>query len=136
MSLCHVCLGKKRHLSKLFLTPTELWRTSATYRFAEKDVNFSHSHAEVKLNLILQVNLCRKLLFLHQLLNPQYDDRLFIEFQVQYMKIPSSTMERTGRHGILIFSCLLFVLFEKIENLIKKTNPDILHQIAKSRNPD
>jgi hypothetical protein len=41
-----------------------------------------------------------------------------------------------GRHGILIFSCLLFVLFEKIDILIEKTNPDILHQIAKSRNPD
>ena len=39
-------------------------------------------------------------------------------------------------HGILIFSCLLFVLFEKIEILIEKTKPDILHQIAKSRNPD
>jgi hypothetical protein len=39
-----------------------------------------------------------------------------------------------GRHGILIFSCLLFVPFEKIENLIKKRHPDILHQIAKSRN--
>ena len=41
-----------------------------------------------------------------------------------------------GRHGILIFSCLLFVPFEKIENLIKKRNPDILHQIAKSWNSD
>jgi hypothetical protein len=41
-----------------------------------------------------------------------------------------------GGHGILIFSCLLFVLFEKFEILIEKTNPDILHQIAKSRNPD
>ena len=40
------------------------------------------------------------------------------------------------RHGNLIFSCLLFVLFEKIEILIEKTKPDILHQIAKSRNPD
>ena len=27
--------------------------------------------------------------------NPQYDDRLFIELQVQYMKIPSSNMGRT-----------------------------------------
>ena len=36
---------------------------------------------------------------------------------------------KSGRHGILIFSCLLFVLFEK-------TKPDILHQISKSRNPD
>jgi hypothetical protein len=41
-----------------------------------------------------------------------------------------------GRHGNLIFSCLLFVLFEKIEILKEKTKPDILQQIAKSRNPD
>ena len=27
--------------------------------------------------------------------NPQYDDRLFIELQVQYMKIPSSNLGRT-----------------------------------------
>ena len=27
--------------------------------------------------------------------NPQYDDRLFIELQVQYMKIPSSNLWRT-----------------------------------------
>ena len=27
--------------------------------------------------------------------NPQYDDRLFIEFHVQYMKIPSSNLGRT-----------------------------------------
>ena len=27
--------------------------------------------------------------------NPQYDDRLFIELQVQYMKIPSSSLGRT-----------------------------------------
>jgi hypothetical protein len=27
--------------------------------------------------------------------NPQYDDRLFIELQVQYMKIPSSILGRT-----------------------------------------
>ena len=27
--------------------------------------------------------------------NPQYDDRLFIELQVQSMKIPSSNLERT-----------------------------------------
>ena len=39
----------------------------------------------------LQVNLCQKLLFLHQ----QYDVRLFIELQVQDMKIPSSNLGRT-----------------------------------------
>ena len=27
--------------------------------------------------------------------NPQYDDRLFIELQVHYMKIPSSNLGRT-----------------------------------------
>ena len=27
--------------------------------------------------------------------NPKYDDRLFIELQVQYMKIPSSNLGRT-----------------------------------------
>ena len=27
--------------------------------------------------------------------NPQYDDRLFIELSVQYMKIPSSNLGRT-----------------------------------------
>ena len=27
--------------------------------------------------------------------NPQYDDRLFIELQVKYMKIPSSNLGRT-----------------------------------------
>ena len=27
--------------------------------------------------------------------NPQYDNRLFIEFKVQYMKIPSSNLGRT-----------------------------------------
>jgi hypothetical protein len=27
--------------------------------------------------------------------NPQYDDRLYIELQVQYMKIPSSNLGRT-----------------------------------------
>ena len=43
---------------------------------------------------VIQVNLCKKLLFLHQL-TPKYDDRLFIELQVQYMKIPSSNLGRT-----------------------------------------
>ena len=38
----------------------------------------------------LQVNLCQKLLFLHQLTH-----RLFIELQVQYMKMQSSNLGRT-----------------------------------------
>ena len=40
--------------------------------------------------------------------NPQYDDRLFIELRVQYMKIPSSEHgENVGRtckqHDLLMF---------------------------------
>ena len=30
------------------------------------------------------------------LTNPQYDDRLFIELQAQYMKIPTSNLRRTS----------------------------------------
>ena len=37
--------------------------------------------------------------FLHQLHNPQYDRRLFIELQVQYMKIASS------EHVVYIANC-------------------------------
>ena len=43
----------------------------------------------------VQVNLCQKLLFLHQLTSNTYDGKLFIELQVQYMKIPSSNLGRT-----------------------------------------
>ena len=57
---------------------------------------------------ILQVNLCQKLSFLHQLTNPQYDDRLFIELRVQYMKIPSSNLGRT------CFAQKLFLTFRTI----------------------
>ena len=39
----------------------------------------------------VQVNLCQKLLST----NPKYDYRLFIELQFQYMKIPSSNLERS-----------------------------------------
>ena len=38
----------------------------------------------------VQVNLCQKLLFLHQLTHNTYDNLLLIELQVQYVKIPSS----------------------------------------------
>ena len=42
--------------------------------------------------------------------NPQYDNRLFIELQVQYMKIPSSTMGRTCcvQKLFLTFRTILF----------------------------
>ena len=50
------------------------------YQFFTKDKNRKQ---------YIQVNLCQKHLFLHQLLNPQYEKRLFIESRVQYMKIAS-----------------------------------------------
>ena len=37
--------------------------------------------------------------------NPQYDDRLVIEFQVQYMKIPSSNLGRTSTQHVLPMYC-------------------------------
>ena len=40
--------------------------------------------------------------------NPQYDDRLFIELQVQYMKIPSSNLRRSS------FVQKLFLTFRTI----------------------
>ena len=41
---------------------------------------------------LVQVNLCKKLLFLHQLTQ---NVTTVIELQVQYMKIPSSNLGRT-----------------------------------------
>ena len=52
--------------------------------------------------VVLQVNLCQKLLFFAST-NPQYDNRLVIELQVQYMKIPSWNM------GIKNMLCLEIV---------------------------
>ena len=38
-------------------------------------------------------------------INPQYDDRLFIELQDQYMKIPSSNLGRTCCVQKLLLTC-------------------------------
>ena len=52
--------------------------------------------------------------------NPQYDDRLFIELQVQYMKIPSSSLGRT--------CCVqkLFLTFRTIYDCIRHVLPHVL----------
>ena len=42
--------------------------------------------------------------------NPQYDDRLFIELQVQYMKIPSSNLGRTCCVQKLFLTVITFFL--------------------------
>ena len=52
-----------------------------------------------KIALNVRNNFCTVKSFSEALIfastNPQYDDRLFIELQVQYIKIPSSNLERT-----------------------------------------
>ena len=45
------------------------------------------------INLRTDKSLSEALIFAST--NPQYDDRLFIQLQVQYMKIPSSNLRRT-----------------------------------------
>ena len=52
--------------------------------------NFSNKRSKKFAYLILQVNLCQKLLFLHQLTHNMMTDCSFIELQDQYMKIPCS----------------------------------------------
>ena len=50
--------------------------------------NFSNAlmiHSDQKQQKYVQINLC-----IFASTNPQYDDRLFIELQVQCMEIPSS----------------------------------------------
>ena len=78
-------------------------------QFSLRTQNSSFNSPDIERNLFrnLQVNLCQKLLFLHQLTH-KYDDRFFIELQVQYMKIPSSSLGRT--------CCVqkLFLTFRKI----------------------
>ena len=49
--------------------------------------------ALVKTELFTGKSLSEALIFASS--NPQYEDRLFIELQVQYMKIPSSLLGRT-----------------------------------------
>ena len=58
-------------------------------------MNNAHRHAKC-FNLVISSagkSLSEALIF--ALTNPQYDDRLFIELQVQCMKIPSSNQGRT-----------------------------------------
>ena len=61
------------------------------------DEDDSNSQARKRKIAILKVStgksLSEALIFAST--NPQYDDRLFIELQVQYMKIPSSKLGRT-----------------------------------------
>ena len=57
-----------------------------------KDSNFGGKYLSCK-SLGTGKYLSEALIFAST--NPQYDDRLFIELQVQYMKIPSSNLGRT-----------------------------------------
>ena len=78
-------------------------------RFCPYDLSCTRRHCHVfrslsvsalnktKNRFFVQVNFCQKLLFLHQL-----TQNMFIELQVQYMKIPSSNLGR---------SCCVLTLF-------------------------
>ena len=55
-------------------------------------------HSGAKLNAFCKVSITGKSLseaLIFASTNSQYDDRLFIELQVQFMKIPSSNLGRT-----------------------------------------
>ena len=96
-------LTKFRCLQKLFSLKLDEQNTKFFPTARKSEVSVS------ELISLLQVNLCHKLLLLHQL-NPQYDDRLFIELQIQYMKIPSSNLAR-GEHNCVQ---ILFLTFRTI----------------------
>ena len=51
--------------------------------------------------------------------NPQYDDRLFIETQVQYMKIPSS------EHGVTFRTIYVHNMFSPCSAKIKASDKDL-----------
>ena len=51
--------------------------------------------------------------------NPQYDDRLFMELQVQYMKIPSSNLGRT---------CCVQKLFLTFRTIFDNMFPQVLQK--------
>ena len=43
--------------------------------------------------------------------NPQYDKRLFIELQIQYMKIASSECQKTNKKQFVYTSCSELAIF-------------------------
>ena len=52
--------------------------------------------------------------------NPRYDDRLFIELQVQYMKIPSSEHGENMLCTEIVFDMNIFPHFLQKEQLLTK----------------
>ena len=63
-----------------------------------KGIYYLHKQRSSKIRLChrttVQVNLFQKHLFFHQLTNPQYDKRLLMELQFQYMKTCSAHVLR------------------------------------------
>ena len=56
--------------------------------------------------------------------NPQYDDRLFIELQVQYMKIPSPGHGENMSYTQIVF--FLFLLWHSEQFMYKTCSPYVL----------
>jgi hypothetical protein len=63
----------------------------------------SNNHCQTSIQKVLQLNLCQRLFFFAST-NPQYEDRLFIELRVQYMKIACS-------EHVVYTNCFLFLFF-------------------------
>ena len=72
----------------LFLVVKMLFHLCSHYHYLTR-----YQKAQIMFNLPTGKSLSEALIFAST--NPQYDNRLFIDFQVQYIKIPSSNLGRT-----------------------------------------
>ena len=92
-SYCGLVDEKIRASEKDLLVPYDLKQILfIKFRFSEKATKFCDIFT-----LLLTGTTGKSLseAFILASTNPQYDDRLFIELQVQYMKIPTSSLGRT-----------------------------------------
>ena len=77
----------REHVESLHTSPKVLEPNSSFVHETNKEISFNQHNV-----LSTGKSLSEALIFVST--NPQYDDRLFIELQVQYMKIPSSNLGR------------------------------------------
>ena len=100
-----------QHVLPMFCKKKSLWqRFTCTECFVQMS-NSVQLHYIVKIRFVCHLIIGKTLLCITKIkkvtgkslsealifasTNPQYDDRLFIKLQVQYMKIPSSNLGRT-----------------------------------------
>ena len=90
------------------------------FRSFMKKQAFDHDENISDIEIDIQVNLCQKHLFSHQLSNPQYDKRLLIDLPVQYMKttnsehvvyINCSEYQNKNKKQFVYTTCSEFVVF-------------------------